>query len=433
MTHVCDVMMTDVAGTTSMRHGGTRTAVSTADVAPSFAAGGASSDSLALPPVLILGGEANALSVARDLGRMGVKVFAVGESTSAARHSRYCNWIDLAGPGKAEEVWSAFLLGPDSDYLKGAVVLACSDAGLTVLARHREQLQKRFRLDISNTAAQLAMLDKLTTYNIAEAGGVPTPKFWAVSTREQIVGLRDALVYPLLVKPRMSHLFEQHFGRKHITVTDFDQLISAFDTAAGAGMDMLLVELIPGGDDQLCSYYTYLDEEGNPLAHFTKRVIRRFPAGMGSGSYHITDWNPKLRELGLKLFKQARLLGMANVEFKRDPRDGEYKLIECNARFTAANGLVSSAGCNFTELVYNRVIGRIQPPLGTYKRDLRLWDPIRDFWAFRELKRAGKITFGGWLLSVLHRQTFPFFRWSDPMPTISRLLKPLSSLFTRRA
>src|SRR5438874_8252910 len=126
----------------------------------------------------------------------------------------------------------------------------------------------------------------------------------------------------MLVKPRLSHVFAQHFCRKHITVTNFEQLISAFDTAAGAGMHMLLVELIPGGDDHLCSYYTYLDDHGNPLLHFTKRVIRRFPTGMGSGSYHITDWNPQLRELGLKLFRQAGLRGLANVEFKRDDRDG---------------------------------------------------------------------------------------------------------------
>src|SRR3954449_11669221 len=38
------------------------------------------SSARALPPVLILGGEANALSVARDLGHLGVKVFMLGEA-----------------------------------------------------------------------------------------------------------------------------------------------------------------------------------------------------------------------------------------------------------------------------------------------------------------------------------------------------------------
>jgi predicted ATP-grasp superfamily ATP-dependent carboligase len=366
---------------------------------------------------------------------MGVKVFMLGEAGTPVRHSRYCHWIDLdsaATDGGLESAWSDFLLGPDSDYLKGAVVLACSDAGLTVLATHRDRLIKRFRLDESNTVAQLAMLDKLTTYHHAVAAGVPTPKFWEVHARADVLAIEKELVYPLLVKPRLSHVFEQHFGRKHVTVTAFEQLLAAYDTAAGAGMEMLLVELIPGGDDQLCSYYTYIDAAGNALVHFTKRIIRRFPTGMGSGCYHITDWNPELMELGLKLFRHVGLRGLANVEFKRDPRDGQYKLIECNARFTAANCLVSASGCNLAKLVYNRITGRPYEAITDYRRTLRLWDPVRDFWAFRELQQRGQITFVQWVSSVMHRQTFPFFRWTDPKPALARMLKPLGRLFRGR-
>ncbi len=33
-----------------------------------------------------------------------------------------------------------------------------------------------------------------------------------------------------------------------------------------AGLAVMLVEQIPGGDDLLCSYYTYLDESGSPVS-----------------------------------------------------------------------------------------------------------------------------------------------------------------------
>jgi predicted ATP-grasp superfamily ATP-dependent carboligase len=72
------------------------------------------------PPILLLGGEANALSVARELGREGIPVFAVGEPDAAARHSRYCRWIDLPTAGDPETAWADFLLGPASDHLRGA-------------------------------------------------------------------------------------------------------------------------------------------------------------------------------------------------------------------------------------------------------------------------------------------------------------------------
>ena len=383
------------------------------------------------PPVLILGGEANALSVARDLSEIGVRVYAVGDPDSCVRHSRHCKWINLPSQPTPEESWAGFLLGTDSDFLRGAVVLSCSDAGLQVLIRHREALRVKYRLDLSAPVAQRSMLDKHTTYKNARAAGVPVPLFWEVESRGQVLPLRDELVYPLLVKPRLSHLFEAKFGRKHVTAFNFEELLAIFDSTSGSGTDVLLMELIPGGDDQLCSYYTYLDEQGKPAFDFTKRIIRRYPAGMGTACYHITDWIPEIVAVAQKLFDHVGLLGLANVEFKLDRRDGQYKLIECNARFTASNCLVSASGFSLARFVYHRITGQPLPKMEKYELGLRLWDPIRDFWAYRELRRAGQITFRQWFKSILHRHTWQFFRWSDPMPTLSRFLKPLRGLFKR--
>jgi predicted ATP-grasp superfamily ATP-dependent carboligase len=385
------------------------------------------------PPVIILGGEANALSVARELGRLGVMVYLTAEPDCAARHSRYCRWLALGPDDDLETAWTQFLLGPESDQLRGAVVLSCSDAGIQVLARHRDALLRRFRLDESNPAAQLAMLDKLTTYQSARAAGVPTPGFWEVSAREQLMALRDQITFPLMIKPRLSHVFEEHFRRKHVIVADFDQLLSVLDVTSSANVDVLLMEHIPGGDCQLCSYYTYLDERSQSQFHFTKRIIRRYPAGMGLACYHVTDWIPEIIPLAQKLFESVGLRGVANVEFKLDPRDGQYKLIECNARFTAANCLVSASGLKLSTYVYNRITGRPLPPMEHYRKGLRLWDPIRDWSSYRELRRAGRIRFVEWAGSMLHRHTYAYFRWTDPLPAAGRATKPLRRWFRRAA
>jgi len=374
---------------------------------------------------VLLGGEANALSVARDLGRMGVKVYAVGDADSCVRRCRYCRWVDPSPATSDEESWARFLLGDSSDFLHGAAVLACSDAGLRVLAEHRYELASRYLLDESNLAAQIAVLDKLTTYKQAAAAGVAAPGFWEAGTRQQVLELKDRLVFPLMIKPRLSHLFEARFGRKHVIAADFTALLDAYDTASAAGMDVLLMEWVPGGDERLCSYYTYLDEKSTPLFHFTKRIIRRYPVGMGAACYHITDAIPELIEPANRLFRHVGLRGLANVEFKHDPRDGQYKLIECNARFTASNGLVSASGVNLAAFVYNRIIGRPAPPPHHFKTGMRLWDPVRDYWSFGELRAAGDLTLAGWIKSILHRQTFQYLWTSDPLPALARLFKPL--------
>lgn len=396
------------------------------------AEGATAASSADLPPVVVLGGEANALSVIQDLGRLGVAVYAAGEGDVCTRYSRYCRWVDFEAGEDWEESCARFLLGAESDFLRGAVLLACSDGALRVLARHRHELAKRFKLDDSDPAAQMAMLDKLTTYRLASAAGVPTPAFWEASTRNEVLALTSSLRFPLMVKPRLSHVYESRFGRKHVIVEDLTQLLSAYDAASEAGVDVLLMEWIPGPDDRLCSYFTYLDGRSEPLLHFTKRVIRRYPTGMGAATYHVTDWIPELVEISNRLFKHAGLRGLANVEFKYDDREGQYKLIECNARFVASNRLVSASGMNLAAFVYYRSIGLPVPPPKAYKVGLRLWDPVRDYWAFGELRRGGQITLGQWLRSVLHRHTFPFFSWRDPRPALGRLTKPMRKLLDSR-
>jgi predicted ATP-grasp superfamily ATP-dependent carboligase len=385
------------------------------------------------PPVIILGGEANALSVARDLGRTGVAVYFLVEDDACIRHSRYARNIQVPhAPDQRIEAWSAFLLGPESDDLRGAVLIACSDTAIQVLARHRSALAEKFKLDVCNVPAQLAVLDKLTTCKLGHRANIPTPAFWEVNTREQVLALEKSLIYPLMVKPRLSHIFQEKFGRKHIIVQNFAQLLGAYDSASEAGLEVLLMEWIPGPDSALCSYFTYIDQADRAHFHFTKRVIRRFPAGMGAGSYHITDWIPELVPLGLKFFREVGLRGLLNVEFKRDPRDGQYKLIECNARFTASNALVTASGFNLSLFVYRQIVGGAVQPLNSFQSGRRLIDPVRDFWAFRELRAAGEITLKQWVMSLLHRQDFAYFAWSDPLPAIARAAKPLRRLLSRK-
>lgn len=384
------------------------------------------------PPAIVLGGGANALSVARRLGRRGIAVHAINDRTSYVRHSRYCRWVPLPDEGPRDAVWSEFLLGPASDRLRGAVLLACSDEGIQFIAGHRQQLLEKYRLDESDPTAQQAMLNKRSTYQHAVAAGVPTPRFWLVRSAMEVAGLKDSLVYPLLVKPLYSHVFEQRFGQKFVIARRYDDLVAAFDEVSGAGIEAMLVEMVPGPDDRLCSYYTYLDESGQPLFDFTKRVIRRYPANMGAACYHVTDDVPEVKELALKLFRQVGLRGLANVEFKRDHRDGQLKLIECNARFTAANCQVARAGYDLAWFVYSRLTGLPQEPFGNLRSGVRLWYPIEDFKAFRELHARGELTWAGWLKSLLHRQSFPFFSWSDPLPTLAAECRRFARRLRRR-
>jgi len=372
-------------------------------------------------PVVVVGGDSNALSIARSLGPRGVAVHGLGVAPYVLR-SRHMTGVPAVVHADPETSYARTLLGPATDHLRGALLLAGSDVGLTVLARHRDALRERFVLDDSVVEVQLGMLDKLTTYEWARAAGVRTPLFWRVDDAGDLERHRDEYVFPLIVKPVHSHEYQAAFPglSKFRVVDDLAGLRREHAELTGAGLAVLLVEQIPGGDDQLCSYYTYLDPTGKPTFHFTKRVIRRHPPGMGIGCYHVTDWNPEVRDAALPLFEHTGLRGLANAEFKRDPRDGTLKLIECNARFTAANGLVAAAGLDLAQHVYHRALGEPHELPTEYRTGVRLLYPSHDVRAFRDLRRAGQITAGRWVRSLVHRQVFPFLRLDDPLPAFAR-------------
>jgi predicted ATP-grasp superfamily ATP-dependent carboligase len=254
---------------------------------------------------------------------------------------------------------------------------------------------------------------------------VPTPGFWVAESPQELKAVRDELTYPLVVKPRLSHVFERRTGRKLLMAKDYGEVAAAVAAVAETGTEAVLMEKIPGPDSRLCSYYTYLDEESRPLFHFTKRIIRRYPLMTGTACYHVTDRIPEAAELGSRLFRHVGLRGLANVEFKLDERDGNLKLIECNARFTASDCLVARSGINLAAFVYSRLTGRAPPVMDDYRTGVRLWDPVRDFQAGLAMRRADGLTLWGWLKSVCHRQTFPYFQWTDPLPAGARVVAPL--------
>jgi predicted ATP-grasp superfamily ATP-dependent carboligase len=384
-----------------------------------------------LPPALIVGGLANALSVARSLGRRGIDVYALSPVSKQLQRSRYVRWIPFAGDGGCAADWERFLLGAESEFLRGAVLLLCCDVGLEIAARHHARLAEKFRIEEANPAVRALLLDKLATYRAAAAAGFPTPRFWEIKGEDELDAIEKELVFPLLVKPRMTHHFERIFRRKFLRAESLAELREQFRAVAEQRIEVVLLEFIPGPDSQLCSYYSYLDERGEPLFHFTKRVLRRYPPNMGGATYHITDWNPEVAEQGLALFRAVGLRGLGNVEFKRDLRDGVLKLIECNARFTAGNPLVASSGIDLGSFVYDPLAGLPPKAIGDYARGLRLWSPWDDFLAYQELRARGELSFTGWLRSLMHRQVLPLFAWDDPLPSLATLRAQLVRLFER--
>ena len=249
---------------------------------------------------------------------------------------------------------------------------------------------------------------------------MPAPRFWVPRGDELLDPDPEPVEidFPCALKPLHSHLFAQRFGaaNKLLVATDRRELREGLSRMQAVGLEMAVTEIIPGPETELRSHCGYLGEGGEPLTQFTFSKIRQFPTHFGLGCYVVSDWDEDVIEAGLRFLHGVGLRGLFHVEFKRDRRDGQLKLLECNHRFTIE---AMFSPVDLPLLAYNRVVGRQPPPARAYERGIHLWSPANDVRALRSYRRQGELSLRGWLRSLLRRRRrFHAFEWSDPMPSL---------------
>ena len=384
------------------------------------------------PPAVILGGTLTALSVARSLTAAGIPVTVLDRRDSPVRVSRRrTRFVELDGRAMPDQMLAWLRSSPS-----GAVVLACADEGLELIARHRSELVDLGYIPMeANDDALHAMLDKRRTEEIAREHGIPAPRVLPLRVQADVERVIGEINFPCVLKPAHSHIFRERTktGAKVLIVDGPDELHTVLERTAALGLEMLVVEVIHGIDDEFVSYFGYLDEGGASLLQFTKRKLRQDPIHFGIATYHATTHDPEVAELGLRFLRAARVRGIGNIEFKRDRSDGKLKLIECNLRFTMANELLRLAGIDLALFAYNRLLGRPTPPVDSYREDMRMWDPLKDIRAYLQYRRAGELTLRRWVGSLLYRQHFPTARLDDPLPALVRAARMVRREAARRA
>lgn len=376
-----------------------------------------------LPPVLLLDGGIVSLSVARSLGRKGIPVYSLNIPQNHSRYSKYSDRIQFTGENI--EDWVQWLTSKALHQIPRAVIFPCSDYTIEMVSRYRAQLADHYILPETNDSLMLAMLDKAETYIIADKIGIPVPKTWLINSEGDLEDIISSLSFPCALKPRFSHEFRgRNFVKKLFIVKNQDELLSEYKSLYQLGQDnnfrsdLIITEFIPGiGENQFQSYFTYLDENGNPLMQFTKRKPRQYPIYSGNGTYQsIGDWNPQVAELGLKFMQGAGYLGLGCIEFKLDPRDGVLKLMECNPRLTNSTELIVRSGFDIALFVYNRLVGKELPPYKNYRKDTTIIKPVRDFLSFWEARRKNKVTWKSYLKSIAKKHCYEIFSLKDPLP-----------------
>ncbi|HKO32830.1 MAG TPA: hypothetical protein VJY85_03690 [Candidatus Limnocylindria bacterium] len=308
------------------------------------------------PPAVVLSGHIMALGVVRSLGAAGIPAVLVRYRDDDLAHaSRFvARSFRVPHPEEDEQGFIRALerLGPT---LEGSPLFPASDETLVAVARHKQGLSRWYRVAAPDEELATRIIHKEHTYALAEQIGVPAPRTVLIGSEHDLERHRDEFPFPCLAKPSQGHLYQDLFGRKMVRVKDLDELVAAYREAAAVGLQMMLQELIPGDDRQGANYNSYR-VAGSPPVEFTAAKVRLTPRSFGPPSVVVSRVIPEIIEPARRLLDALGYEGYSCTEFKRDPRDGVYKLMEVNGRFNLSSLLMLRSGINLPAMAYRHAV-----------------------------------------------------------------------------
>ena len=370
---------------------------------------------------IVTGADYRGLGIVRSLGRRGIPVWVLREEGhflgAASRYaSRSLRWPRGDSFGQVEFLANLAV----REGLKGWALFPTTDELVMLLARHHKSLATHYRLTIPSWETLQWVCDKRLLYRLAQELGLSQPWSFFPRNRDDVAALQCQ--FPVILKPALRMEINPFTKDKAWPTRDRASLLARYDEACAlVGPEMVMIqELVPGWGEAQFSYAA-LFSNGEPAASIVARRIRQFPMDFGRFSTYVESVDePPVAESALRLLAAVGFTGIVEVEFKRDPRDGQYKLLDVNPRVWGWHTLGQRAGVDFPHLLWRLIKGEPLPQVCgrsgarwmRFSADLPM--------AIYEIL-AGRLSVRDYLRSLRVPLESAIFAWDDPLPGLLEL------------
>jgi D-aspartate ligase len=388
-------------------------------------------------PVVILSGGVTGLGVLRAFARRGVPAYVVPVAKDDPL--RYSRWfrelpgIHLCAPQQTPTVeWLEGVLARSG--LERVFLCPCSDDWNRVVARLAECGQGRFFSVVPPAAALEVLQNKAQLALMLQRLGVPMPATRLVGGPEDLADLprTDETFY--FLKPTDSQSFLRRFGTKGLRVRTAEEARRRLDEVLAAGMSVVLQEYIPGSFAEHYFVDGYADRDGVIKALFPRRRLRIYPPDFGNSTSMVSvplAEVPGAIDTLRRVLAEVHYRGIFSAEFKRDPRDGLFKLLEINARPWWFVDFAVRSGVDVCSMAYDDARGLEVAPVESYQVGSRCIYPYYDFFAMQPLLASGAMSVRRWFAEFL-RARQPIACWDDPLPGLVGASRVLGAAVRRR-
>lgn len=343
------------------------------------------------------------LAAVRSLGRKDIGVIC-GSSYRLAQtfFSRYCGRKVIYPNPADEDRFIKFMLKYVQDN-KIDVLLPVGYLASTALSKHKEEFGKYVKLPVADYEAMQVACNKDRTLEFADVLGIGIPKTYG--------NIEEIDNYPVVVKGIRES------GR--LRYVNSPETLSGVDIS-----DAVVQEYIPGEGYGLYALYN----DGEPRAVFMHKRIREYPVTGGASTAAESVYDSELREQGLKLLGALKWHGVAMVEFKKDSRDGRFKLMEINPKFWGSLDLSIASGVDFPYLTVMMAVRGDIEPVTDYRCGIRFRWPFPDDF-LHLLARPGAI--GAFVADFFRKGVRSNFSISDVKPNLIQMAATVRAVVRR--
>ncbi|MEK7556784.1 MAG: carbamoyl-phosphate synthase (glutamine-hydrolyzing) large subunit [Patescibacteria group bacterium] len=212
------------------------------------------------------------------------------------------------------------------------------------LALHDEGVLKKYRLRVLGTPIRAIRIteDRALFQKALDRIGVKTPRGIAAYSVSGACRAAAALGYPVMLRAGFS-LGGLGSGKISTEAELKDRVRRALQAAP-----QVLIEEYVGGWKEI-EYEIVRDHAGNIIA--VCNMENMDPMGIHTGESIVVapsqtltnDEYHRLRAISLKVVSHLQVVGECNIQFALNPKTGDYRVIEVNARLSRSSALASKA------------------------------------------------------------------------------------------
>lgn len=366
----------------------------------------------------------NALAAVRGLGSAGVSVVAAGVRRTSWLNRQAVSFMSKHCDGRAYYTDPADSMASYADDIaailrKERIDVLCPIGIKEVMAtlRFEDRLRPLAAIPFGPFDDMARANDKATAREVALSCSVPAPATYVTDDLDEISS--TGIPLPVVVKMAVGA------GSKGVwfadKASDFDRIRAEIALAREGAADdcsvflnprkLLVQEYVPGPIYDAC----VLADRGAVCAMVIQERVKTSKMRAGGGTLNVTRNVPQMEEHACALVKALNYHGPAQIEFKHDTRDGEFRLLEVNGKFWGTLALSIAAGVNFPYLAACLALDQALGPQPTYTRDLGYrWRYPKEIlsWARTRHTHEGIRS----LVSSPVPRTLTDWRWTDPLP-----------------